>query len=308
MSQEIIVFRIPLRYTFTAMFSQARCSSWLTTSKTPLARGYAISVKPSQVLPGKKLPRVFKDKKAFQYNWYRRILDGSRVGPLIILRHDQLSANRLVQLRRDIITAAKRATPSLASAAIPVTPQPEPTLTVIRTSIFGAALRDFPGVNIEQVTQMIGESTGNFAVLSLPSFEPPQLNAILRSLERTLPPRPPKTPEELKKEQDEKNADPDTPGRRVKRQRRILKPELKLVGALVEGRIFLPQGVKDVSTLPTLDTLRAQIVGLLSAPGMQIAGVLSQASGGQLARTLEGLKKGLEEDAASSSTGTAPPS
>ncbi|KAG6911315.1 hypothetical protein DXG01_002154 [Tephrocybe rancida] len=291
------------------MFCQARCSSWLAAPKAPLtSRGYAISVKPAQILPGKKLPRVFKDKKAFQYNWYRRILDGSTEGPLLILHHHQFSANRLVKLRRDIIAAANRTPPSLASAAIPATPKALPTLTVIRTSIFGAALRDFPGVNLADADKMVGESTGNFAVLSLPTFDPPQLNAILRSLERGVPARPPKTPEEIKKEQDEKNADPATPGRRMKRQRQILHPELKLVGALVEGQVFLPEGVKDVSKLPTLETLRAQIVGLLSAPGMQLAGVISQASGGQLARTLEGLKKGLEEDAAPSSTDGTPPS
>ncbi|KAG6855859.1 hypothetical protein H0H87_009976 [Tephrocybe sp. NHM501043] len=290
------------------MFCQARCSSWLAAPKHPLAsRSYAISVKPAQILPGKKLPRVFKDKKAFQYNWYRRILDGSKEGPLLILHHHQFSANRLVKLRRDILAAASRTTsPSLASAAIPATPVAQPTLTAIRTSIFGAALRDFPGIDLAEADKMIGESTGNFAVLSLPTFDPPQLNAILRSLERGVPSRPPKTPEEIKKELEEKNADPATPGRRMKRQRQILHPELKLVGALVEGRVFLPQSVKDVSKLPTLDTLRAQIVGLLSAPGSQLAGVLSQASGGQLARALEGLKKGLEEDAAASNG--APPS
>ncbi|KAG5635255.1 hypothetical protein H0H81_011924 [Sphagnurus paluster] len=253
------------------------------------------------------MPRVFKDKKAFQYNWYTKILSGSTEGPLLFLHHNQFSATRLIKLRRDILTAANRTTPSLASAAIPATPQPQPTLTVIRTSIFGAALRDLPGINVDAADQMVGETSGNFAVLSLPSFDPPQLNAILRSLERGVPPRPPKTPEEIKKELEEKNADPATPGRRVKRVRQTLHPELKLVGALIEGRVFLPQGVKDVSTLPTLDTLRAQIVGLLSAPATQLAGALSQASGGTLARTLEGLKKGLEEDA-SSSADAAPPS
>ncbi|KAG6874383.1 hypothetical protein C0995_015119 [Termitomyces sp. Mi166 len=290
------------------MLGPVRCSPWLAATQTPFAsRGYAISVKPARILPGKKLPRVFKDKKAFQYNWYRRILDGSREGPLLILHHDQFSANRLIQLRRDILMASNRTTPSLASAAIPATPQPQPTLTAIRTSIFGAALRDFPGINLAQVDKMIGESTGNFAILLLPSFHPPQLNAVLRALERSVPMRPPKTPEEIEKEEQEKNADPESPGRRMKRQRRVLYPQLKLVGALVEGRVFLPQGIKDVSQLPTLDTLRAQIVGLLSAPGMQLAGVLSQAGGGQLARTLEGLKKGLEEDAAASGTDTVPP-
>ncbi|KAG5643539.1 hypothetical protein DXG03_000680 [Asterophora parasitica] len=290
-----------------------RCSSWLTASKPVLpssTRGYAISVKLAKPLPGKKLPRVFKDKKAFQYNWYTKILNGGAEGPLLFLHHNQFSATRLIKLRRDILTAANKTTPSLATAAIPASPIIQPTLTVIRTSIFGAALRDFPGVNLDAADQMIGDTSGNFAVLALPTFDPPQLNTILRSLERGVPPRLPKTPEELKKEQDEKNADPAQPGRRMKRVRQVLHPELKLVGALIEGRVFLPEGVKDVSKLPTLDTLRAQIVGLLSAPGAQLAGVLSQASGGTLARTLEGLKKGLEEDAAGTGaeSASAPPS
>jgi hypothetical protein len=42
--------------------------------------------------------------------------------------------------------------------------------------------------------------------------------------------------------------------------------------------------------LPDLDTLRAQIVGLISAPAAQLSGVLSAAAGGQLSRVLEGLK------------------
>jgi ribosomal protein L10 len=82
----------------------------------------------------------------------------------------------------------------------------------------------------------------------------------------------------------------------MKRQRPVLTPDLKVVGALIEGKVFLPQGVRDVSALPTLDTLRAQIVGLLSHPGMQIAALLNEAGGAKLARTLEGLKKSLEED------------
>jgi len=44
-----------------------------------------------------------------------------------------------------------------------------------------------------------------------------------------------------------------------------------------------------------LDTLHSQIIGLLSSPGTQLAGVLSEASGGKLARTLEGLKKSVED-------------
>jgi len=284
-------------------------SSWPAAAKLCIpssTRSYAISVKPPRALPGKQLPRVFRDKKAFQYNWYTKILEASSEGPLIFLHHSQFSAQRLVKLRRDIVSAANRHKQSLASpaqAAIPPTlVLPEPSLTVIRTSIFGAALRDFANVNLEEVERMLNGTAGNFAVLSLPSFDPPILNAILRAMDRGVPPRPPKTPEEIKKEMEEKKADPETPGRRVKRVRKTLHPELKLVGALIERRVFLPENVREVSKLPTLDTLRAQIVGLLSAPATQLAGVLSEAGGGRLARTLEGLRMGLEQDASGSAS------
>lgn len=70
---------------------------------------------------------------------------------------------------------------------------------------------------------------------------------------------------------------------------------MSLLGAVVEGKLSQVDGVQQVSSLASLDSLRAQIIGSLSSPGMQPAGVLSQASGGRLARTLEGLKRGLEE-------------
>jgi ribosomal protein L10 len=108
-------------------------------------------------------------------------------------------------------------------------------------------------------------------------------------------PKPP-TAEELKQAAALEAQDPPNPGRRVKRSRKVHEPELTLMGALIEGRVFKALGVKEVARLPTLDTLHAQIVGLLSSPGMQLAAVLSEASGGKLARTLEGLKKSLEED------------
>jgi ribosomal protein L10 len=80
----------------------------------------------------------------------------------------------------------------------------------------------------------------------------------------------------------------------VKRLRKIHQPELALMGALIEGRVFKAEGVNEVARLPTLGTLQAQIVGLISGPGAQLAAVLSEGSGGKLARTLEGLKKSLE--------------
>lgn len=234
--------------------------------------------------------RVFKDKKAFQYNWYTSILNTTTTSPLILLRHNDFTVLRLTKLRTDIAAASKRPSQSLTS---PLS-LPDPTLTVIRSSVFGAALREFPNIDLDKVSEMIEGQSGALAALSLPNLDPLQLKAILRAFERGVPPRKPKTPEELAKALQEKNADPATPGRRIKRARPTLQPELRVVGAIFNGQILLPEKVKDISTLPSLETLHAQIVGLLSSPGMQLAGVLSTASGGRLARTLEGFRRGLE--------------
>ena len=276
-------------------------------SKVPSkTRGYAISVKPSKPLPGRTTPRVFKDKKAFQYNWYTRILKSNTSTPLLILHHDDFTAQRLKKLRSDIVVASQKAQPSLSGPS-PLTAS-QPTLTVIRTSIFGAALRDLQSINLADIERMINNQSGRFAVLSLPSLHPPQLNAILRAMDRSVPPKPPKTAQELKHEQEEKNADPAQPGRRMKRVRQTRIPELKVMGAIIENRVFLPENVQAVSKLPTLDTLRAQIVGLVSAPAAQLAAIMSEASGGKLARTLEGFKKGLEEGSGAPSPDKALPS
>ncbi|KAJ3915524.1 hypothetical protein F5877DRAFT_48413 [Lentinula edodes] len=261
-----------------------------TSSKT-IKRCYAISLKPGQILPGKKYPRVFHDKKLFQYNWYTKILNTTHRAPLIILHRDDFSANRLKKLRWDIQVASQKFLKKAQEAGELIE---APTLTVVRSSIFGAALREFPNMRLEDVEKMIGGLPGGYAVLSLPVLDPSLLNAVLRAMDRSVPSRPEKTAEEIAKELAEKSADPAQPGRRMKRQRAVLVPDLKVMGALVEGKVLLPDRMQEVSKLPSLDTLRAQIVGLLTAPSAQLAAVLSQASGGQLARTLEGFKKALE--------------
>lgn len=265
-------------------------------SPPSLTRSYAISLKPPKPLPGKKTPRVFKDKKAFQYNWYSRILRSSASSPLLIFHHNDFTVNRLNKLRADIFTASQKVQSTL-SAPLPTAPCPShPTLTMIRTGIFGAALRDFPNINLAQAEKMIHNQSGSFAVLSFPTLHPPQLSAVLRALDRSVPLKPPKTEAEIKQALAMKNADPEQPGRRMKRQRQIRIPELKLMGAIIENRVLLADEVQTVSKLPALGTLHAQLVGLLSAPAAQLAMVLGEAGGGKLARTLEGLKKGLEEE------------
>lgn len=271
-------------------------------------RAYAVSLKPPVVYPRKTVPRRYSERKTYLYNQYTRLLQSSFDRPLILFEHADFSAPRLIRLRADIADAvakhAKVSAPTLAAAA-PAPAQDVPlTLTILRTSLFGVALRDLSVLDTPLRRQLAKTVPGTLAALSFPTLNPPQLKAVLRVLARSVPPRKPKTQQALDDERKAVEA-AFVPGCRPKRQRPTPVPDLKLLGALIEGRLYKTEGVQSVAELPTLDGLRAQIVGLLSAPAAQLSMVLGEASGGKLARTLEGFKKSLEPEA---QEGEAPPS
>jgi ribosomal protein L10 len=252
----------------------------------PLVRTYVVSIAPPVVYDRKPVPRRYGERKTHLYNHYTRMLAQSTSAPVIFLQHKEFTARKLQDLRREI---------ELASARFAPAPAEPPTLMVMRTSIFGVALRDFAPADADQTTQIANLVEGGFAVLTLPSLSPPQLHAIIRAIDRVVPPKKEQAAAKPSKGKGREESSDWIPGRPVPRVRPVLSPELRVMGALMEGRVFSAAGIKDVAKLPPLDTLRAQIVGLLSTPAMQLAAVLSEASGGRLARTLEGFKKGLEE-------------
>jgi large subunit ribosomal protein L10 len=57
------------------------------------------------------------------------------------------------------------------------------------------------------------------------------------------------------------------------------------VGVL-DGRLLKQADIKALANLPSLNSLRAKIVGLLQAPASRMVGVLA-APGGQIARVLK---------------------
>jgi len=64
-------------------------------------------------------------------------------------------------------------------------------------------------------------------------------------------------------------------------------PQLVLKGGLVSGSQMLDaEGVKALSTMPSLGELRSRLIGLLQAPAARLVRVLS-APGGQVARVLK---------------------
>lgn len=71
--------------------------------------------------------------------------------------------------------------------------------------------------------------------------------------------------------------------------------KLVILGGALGSNALGVDGVKALATLPSLDELRARLVGMISTPATRIAGVL-QAPAGQLARVLNA--KATKEQAA----------
>lgn len=69
---------------------------------------------------------------------------------------------------------------------------------------------------------------------------------------------------------------------------------LEIVGGAMGAQVLDAEGVKALASLPSLDELRAKIIGLVQAPATKLATVL-QAPAGQLARVFNAY---AEKDAA----------
>ena len=70
-----------------------------------------------------------------------------------------------------------------------------------------------------------------------------------------------------------------------------------ILGGALGVQTLSPDGVRALAELPSLETLRAQILGLIQTPATRIAGVL-QAPGSQLARVFSAFAKKDEAEAA----------
>ena len=73
--------------------------------------------------------------------------------------------------------------------------------------------------------------------------------------------------------------------------------KLVLIGGALGSQLLDADGVKALAELPSLDALRAKLLGLLAAPATRIAGVL-QAPAGQLARVFGAYAKAGEGEGA----------
>jgi large subunit ribosomal protein L10 len=76
----------------------------------------------------------------------------------------------------------------------------------------------------------------------------------------------------------------------------IKQPALTLsFGFLENGKLLSVKEIEAVGKLSELDGLRSELVGVLEMRGRELVGVLGQAGGGGLVRTLQGLENDLKE-------------
>ena len=83
------------------------------------------------------------------------------------------------------------------------------------------------------------------------------------------------------------------PARLINEFVRATRLKLEVVGALVEGRVFSPEQVKQLADLPSRETLIAQLIGTLQSPVGQLVGIM-QTPVQQLIGVLNAYKEKLE--------------
>lgn len=230
--------------------------------------------------------RTYGDRKSHLHHQYARLLQSNDV--LLLVRYDNVKVNMLDKLRRDIVTLGLKSSPKTILSPSASTPPPA-AVTVIRPGVFTASLRTrFDEATVQRAAKTL---RGSYALISARELNPPQLAQLIRLVDRAAPPskagdqappprRGPVNPDDLE----------DAPPK-VKAP-----PSIRLVAGVLEDKFFMVEDLVNVSKLPTLQTLHAQIVGLLSAPAAKLSQVLGAAAGGDLLRALRGFEKGLEED------------
>ncbi|SCV72925.1 BQ2448_6850 [Microbotryum intermedium] len=210
---------------------------------------------------------------------------------LYALHANLLTSNEVVLfLRQADFTAQEYNTLRTQLAALPTTTSGKDTkgrdlkytLTVLRPGLLSALLRDPTLVESIEAT-FLGQDShtkGALSVLTAKTFDPPTLKGVLKLVDTysALP---------------SANQPPADAGANDGSPQEA-KERLRILSALAESKAIEHERVKDLGQLPSLDTLRAQLVGLLSSSAGRIVGVLG-ARADEVKRTLQGFHLGLQE-------------
>ena len=244
---------------------------WTQRARDALVRTYATMTKIPKHFAYQDKRKGFSERKTFLFNKYQRMM---RENELVVLFHaENLNVKLLSEIRRQVshikVPDADLARLEALNHGAPWT-WPASAFTMARTGLLRPVCRRDTAESIQALEPYLH---GQMAMLTCPVLSPEYVGKVLRAIERPVTAA-------------ANDVDPKS-----EKKAPLLRP---LVAVAERARVIDAKSLPAFTQLPNLATLRAQLVGLLSAPGTQLAGVLSQAGGGELAATLEARRRDLE--------------
>ena len=244
---------------------------WTQRVRDALVRTYATTTKIPKHFAYQDKRKGFSERKTFLFNKYQRMM---RENELVVLFHaENLNVKLLSEIRRQVshikVPDADIARLEALNHGAPWT-WPASAFTMARTGLLRPVCRRDTAESIQALEPYLH---GQMAMLTCPVLSPEYVGKVLRAIERPVTAA-------------ANDVDPKS-----EKKAPLLRP---LVAVAERARVIDAKSLPAFTQLPNLATLRAQLVGLLSAPGTQLAGILSQAGGGELAATLEARRRDLE--------------
>lgn len=222
--------------------------------------------------------RRYPIQKAAKFKDYQDLFSSSQL--LLFLRVDGLSVKEVNNLRADIKTMLQQQRAAQSPDDVPV----DLTFTHVRANLVTPVLASLPHLPSGLISQ---HTKGPLAVVTSQHLHPPSLAQFLRIFQKH-------AKEFNKPLEDAAAAGKKGPG--GKKAAPQPRDRLVLRSGIAEQRKELTAAdIQQLSTLPDLKGVQSQIIGVVDATAAQLVRVLSQASGGEVAQTLEGFKVGLEE-------------
>lgn len=142
-------------------------------------RGYATTIPiappkpPEPPAPSANPNRIYTSRKSSLHSEYYNIIQSSPF--FLLLSHQNFTVAKFTTLRKELA--------KLKPSTTPAPDQPPAKLSVIRHAIFGAAVKSAR----PRVAPLLSSVQGPAAVLAFPTVDPPQLKAVLRTIDRAIP-------------------------------------------------------------------------------------------------------------------------
>ena len=244
---------------------------WTQRVRDALVRTYATTTKIPKHFAYQDKRKGFSERKTFLFNKYQRMM---RENELVVLFHaENLNVKLLSEIRRQVshikVPDADLARLEALNHGAPWT-WPASAFTMARTGLLRPVCRRDTAESIQALEPYLH---GQMAMLTCPVLSPEYGGKVVRAIARPVTAA-------------ANDVDPKS-----EKKAPLLRP---LVAVAERARVIDAKSLPAFTQLPNLATLRAQLVGLLSSPGTQLAGILSQAGGGELAATLEARRRDLE--------------